>query len=82
VTTQAGGAIRRVTDSPTKLGFGAPSTVIVNLVTACHQPPSSSSKETSSAVALIWLSTGTGAGKRTLLKLYELFGPIPLRSAS
>ena len=36
---QPGGAIRRVTDSPTKLGFGAPSTVIVNLVTACHQPP-------------------------------------------
>src|ERR1700734_2119041 len=65
---QPGGAISRVTDSPTKLGFGAPSTVIVNLVTACHQPPSSSSKEAISVVPTALVSTGTGDGKRTLFQ--------------
>jgi hypothetical protein len=41
-------------------------------VTACHQPSPTSSTETTSARPRTLESTGTGAGKRILLSLYEL----------
>ncbi len=61
-----------MTLSPTKQGFSEPSTSRVKRVTTCHQPP----PETTSALARTLLSTGTGAGKRILLTLHQLFGPI------
>ena len=61
-----GGAITRVTESPTKQGFSQPSTSIVKRVTTCYQPPPISSTETTSARARTLESTGTGAGKRIL----------------
>ncbi len=69
---QSAGAITRVTLSPTKQGFSLPSTSRVKRVTTCHQPPPTSSTETTSARARTLLSTGTGAGKRILLSFYEL----------
>src|ERR1700712_5733844 len=62
------GASTRVTLSPTKAGFSPPSTSIVKRVTACHQPPPISSKETSSALARILESTGTRAGEGVLFQ--------------
>jgi hypothetical protein len=61
-----------VTLSPTKQGFSPPSTSRVKRVTTCHQPPPTSSTETTLALAQTRLSTGTGAGKRILLSFYEL----------
>jgi hypothetical protein len=43
-----------------------------------YQPAPLSSTETTSALARILESTGTGAGKRILLALYELSDAIPL----
>ena len=75
---QLTGAITRVTESPTKQGFSLPSTSRVKRVTTCHQPPPTSSTETTSAQPRTRASTGTGAGKRILLSLYELFDAIPV----
>lgn len=72
------GAITRTTESPTKQGFSEPSTSTVKRVTNSHQPPPRSSMETTSALARIFEPEGTGAGKRILLKPYELFGAIPV----
>jgi hypothetical protein len=77
---QSAGAITRVTLSPTKQGFSEPSTSRVKRVTTCHQPPPASSTETISARPRTLESTGTGAGKRILLTLHQLFGPIPMGS--
>ena len=62
------GAITRVTESPTKQGFSLPSTSRVKRVTTCHQPPPTSSTETTSARARTLAPAGTGAGKRILFQ--------------
>ncbi len=58
----------RPTDSATQAGFSLPSTSRVNLVATCHQPPPTSSTETTSEVARRRAPAGTGAGKRTLFQ--------------
>ena len=58
----------RPTLSATQHGFSEPSTSTVNRVTTCHQPPPTSSTETTSAFARTRLPAGTGAGKRTLFQ--------------
>ena len=58
----------RVTESPTKQGFSLPSTSRVKRVTTCHQPPPTSSTETTSALPRTLPPAGTGAGKRILFQ--------------
>ena len=61
-------ASARPTLSATQQGLSEPSTSTVNRVTTCHQPPPTSSTETTSAFARTRLPAGTGAGKRTLFQ--------------